>query len=139
VEPPEIGSGRGMAGSAGAGGKNTAAEPYVDAVGSASAREQLRSRRRRRARMRGHAHEFMDMNIDVDPDWAEPADGSTAMSDRGAGSLGFAGTARKKVSAAVGLTTLDDDGFGGAAALPMVPGTWNADRNGEMEAGGEHH
>ena len=89
--------------------------------------------------MRGHAHEFMDMNIDVDPDWGESAGRATATSDLGAGPLGFGGTAPKKVSGAVGLTTLDDDEFGGAAALPMVPGTWNANRDGEMEAGGEHH
>ena len=78
------------------------------------------------------------MNINVDPDWAEPQGGSTAASDRGAGPLGFAGTARKRVSAAAGLATLDDDDFGGGAVLPMLPGTWNADLLGEVEAGGEH-
>jgi PPE-repeat protein len=139
VGPPGIGSESWMAGSAGAGGKNKAAQPYAAAAVAASAREQLRSRRRRRVGMRGHAHEFMDMNIDVDPDWGEPARGVTAMSDRDAGQLGFTGTERKKVAGALGLATLDDDEFGGAAALPMVPGTWNTDRNGEMEAGGEHH
>ncbi len=138
VGPPGIGAGSGMASSAGAGDKRKAAEPFV-AAAAAVAREPRRSRRRRRAGMRGHADEFMDMNIDVDPDWGDPAAGATAMSGLGAGQLGFAGTAGKKVSGAVGLTTLNDDEFGGAAVLPMVPGTWNTDRNGEMEAGGEHH
>ena len=78
------------------------------------------------------------MNINVDPTWAEPRDGSTATSDRGAGPLGFAGTARKRVLAAAGLAILDHDDFGGGAVLPMVPGTWKAERDGEVEAGGEH-
>jgi PPE-repeat protein len=139
VGPPRVGSGSGMGSSAGAGDKNKAVEPYAAAATAAAAtRGQLRSRRRRRAGMRGYAHEFMEMNINVDPAWAEPQVRSTATSDRGAGSLGFAGTARKRVSAAAGLVTLDDDDFGSGAVLPMVPGTWNADREGDVEAGGDH-
>jgi PPE-repeat protein len=139
VGPPGIASGSGMGSGAGAGDKNKAAEPYAGAAtAAAAARGQLRSRRRRRAGMRGYAHEFMEMNINVDPAWAEPHAGPMATSDRGAGPLGFAGTARKRVSAAAGLATLDDDYFGGGAVLPMVPGTWNANREGEVEAGGEH-
>jgi PPE-repeat protein len=128
VGPPGIGSGSGMGSSTGAGDKNKAAEPYAAAAtAAAAARGQLRSRRRRRAGIRGYAHEFMEMNISVGPAWAEPHGGWTATSDRGAGPLGFAGTASKRVSAAAGLATLDDDDFGGGAVLPMVPGTWNAD------------
>ncbi|WP_428340136.1 PPE family protein [Mycobacterium sp.] len=139
VGPPGIGSGSGMGSGAGAGNKNNAAEPTAAATtGAAAARGQLRSRRRRRAGMRGYAHEFMEMNINVAPVWAETHAGSTSTSDRGAGPVGFAGTARKKVSAAAGLATLDDDDFGGGAVLPMVPSTWNADQDGEVEAGGEH-
>jgi len=139
VGPPGIGTGSGMGSSAGAGDKNKAAEPYAAAATAAAAeRGQLRPRRRRRAGIRGYAHEFMEMNINVDPAWTEPHSRWTATSDRGAGLLGFAGTARKRVSAAAGLATLDDDDFGGGAVLPMVPGTWNADQLGEVEAGGEH-
>jgi PPE-repeat protein len=135
VGPPGIGSGSGMASTAGAGDKNRAAEPYAAAAATAAAaREQPRSRRRRRVGMHGYAHEFMDIN--VDPDWTEPAVGSTVASDRGGARLGFAGTARKNLSAAMGLAVLDDD-FGGGAALPMVPGTWNGHQVGEVEAGGE--
>jgi PPE-repeat protein len=139
VGPPGIGSGSGMGSTAGAGDKNKAAEPFAAAAPAAgAARGQLRSRRRRRAGIRGYSHEFMEMNINVDPAWAEPHGVWTATSDRGAGPLGFAGTARKRVSAAAGLATLDDDDFGGGAVLPMVPGTWNADQLGDVEAGGEH-
>jgi PPE-repeat protein len=117
-----------MASTAGAGDKRKAAEPFAAAATAAAAeRGQLRSRRRLRAGLRGYAHEFMDMNIAVDPDWAGP----TATSDRGGGQLGFAGTVRKRGSAAAGLATLDDDEFGSGAVLPMVPGTWTT--GGEAE------
>jgi PPE-repeat protein len=139
VGPPGIGSGSGMAGTAGAGNKSKAAEPYAAAVATAAtARERSRSRRRRRAGMRGYAHEFMDLDINVDPDWAEPQAGSTLASDRGIAPLGFAGTVRKKSTAASGLAALHDE-FGGGAVLPMVPGTWNADYDGDVEAGGVKH
>ena len=88
--------------------------------------------------MRGYAHEFMDMDINVDPHWTEPSGGWTVASDRSGPPLGFAGTARKSVSAATGLAVLDDD-FGGGAVLPMVPGTWNGHQDGDVEAGGEDH
>lgn len=66
------------------------------------------------------------MNVDVDPDW----DASLA-SDRGAGTLGFAGTARRDaVAAAAGLTTLAGDEPGGGATLPMMPATWSPDGSG---------
>jgi PPE-repeat protein len=137
VGPPGIGSGSGMASTAGAGDKNKAAEPYPAAAATAAAvREQPRARRRRRVGMRGYAHEFMDLHINVDPDWAEPPGGSTVASDRGGPPLGFAGTARKNLSAATGLAVLDDD-FGRGAVLPMVPGTWNGHQDGKVEAGGE--
>jgi len=138
VGPPGIGSASGMAGKTGAGEGNKAAQPSAAvAATAAAARGQLRSRRHRRVGVRGYAHEFMDMDINVDPDWAEPQGGSTATSDRGAGPFGFSGTARKSFSAAAGLATLESDYFGGGAVLPMVPNTWNADRDGDVEAGGE--
>ena len=139
VGPPGIGSGSGMGSTAGAGDKNKAAEPFAAAAAvAAAARDRHRSRRRRRVGIRGYAHEFMEMNIEVNPDWAKPRGGSTAASDRGAGPMGFAGTTPKRVSAAAGLATLDDDDFGGGAVLPMLPGTWNSDLLGDVEAGGEH-
>src|ERR1700722_9434333 len=68
--------------------------PAAAAVGAVG-RDKARARRRRRAELRGHADEFADMNVEVDPQWGAPANGepvaSTVASDRGAGSLGFAG------------------------------------------------
>ncbi len=131
VGPPGIGYGS-MRSSASSSAKRKAPEPdTAAAAAAAAAREAARARRRRRARQRGHGDEFMDMNIDVDPDWGTPRGeapvASTVASGRGAGNLGFAGTARKEEAEAAGLTTLAGDEFGGGPKMPMVPGAWEPD------------
>jgi PPE-repeat protein len=142
VGGPSIGSGSGMSTSASSSAKRKAPEPDIAAVAAAAAaREAARARRRQRARQRGYGDEFMDMNVEVDPDWGTPPGeepvASTVASDRGAGNLGFAGTARKEaVTEAAGLTTLAGDEFGGGPKMPMLPGTW--DPEGETGEGGEH-
>ena len=114
-----------MSSSASSSAKRKAPEPDIAALAAAAgAREGARARRRLRAKLRGHGDEFMDMNIDVDPDWGA----TTAASDRGAGSLGFAGTTPKDaITEAAGLTTLAGDEFGGGPQMPMLPGTWDPD------------
>jgi PPE-repeat protein len=101
--------------------------PQPDAAAAAAAagvRDSARARRRRRAKQRDHSDEFMDMNVEVDPDWS--ASLSYGASDRGAGSLGFAGTAARETGAeAAGLTTLAGDEFGGGPRIPMLPGSWD--------------
>jgi PPE-repeat protein len=125
VAPPGIGSGSGMSAAAAAGAKKKAPEPdSAAAAASAAAWELARARRRRGARQRGYGDEFMDMNVDVDPDWEEPATRASEASDRGAGDLGFAGTAPRGSTAAAGLATLAGDEFGGGPSMPMIPGTW---------------
>ena len=124
-------------------GQRKSREPEAAAAAAAagaSAREE-RARRRRRAGMRGYGDEFMDMNVEVEPDWGAPSGvepaASTATSGRGAGSLGFAGAARKDtVPEAAGLTTLAGDEFGGGPSAPMVPGTWDA---GEVDNDNDFH
>jgi PPE-repeat protein len=144
VGPPGIGFGSGISTSASSGAKKKAPEPDAAAAAAvAAARDQARARRRRRAKLRGHGHEFMEMNVNVDPDWRTQPDEepvvSTVASDRGAGNLGFAGTAGKEtVAEAAGLTTLAGDEFGGGPTMPMVPGTWNPDQAGEAGEGEEH-
>ncbi|WAC91213.1 PPE family protein [Mycobacterium sp. Aquia_213] len=124
VAPPGIGFGSGMSASAAAGAKKKAPEPDSAAVAAAAAaREEARARRR--GRQRGYGDEFMDMNVDVDPDWGGPPSLAAEASDRGAGHLGFAGTARKETAAAAGLTTLAGDEFGGGPRMPMLPGSWD--------------
>ena len=126
VAPPGIGFGSGLSASASSSAKSKAPEPdIVVAAAAATAREAARSRRRQRAQQRGHGDEFMDMNVDVDPDWGGRAVAQTLASDRGAGNLGFAGTARDQtVTAAAGLTTLVTDEFDSGPRMPMVPRSW---------------
>lgn len=124
IAPPGIGSASGMSASASAGAKKKAPQPDgAAATAAASAGEAARARRRQRARQRDYGDEFMDMNVDVEPDWDQP---SVTTSDRGAGSLGFAGTARTAATAS-GLTSLAGDEFGSGPTLPMLPGTWDPD------------
>lgn len=59
------------------------------------------------------------MNVDVDPDW------DVTESERGGGTLGFAGIAATEAAGAAGLIALDGDEFG--PRLPMLPGTWERD------------
>ncbi|BAX90643.1 PPE family protein [Mycobacterium shigaense] len=126
VGPPGMGVGSGVSVAAGAGAKRKSPEPDTTAAAAAGAvRETARARRRRRARQRDHGDEFMEMNVDVDPDWG--ADPVVSASDRGAGDLGFAGTARGRAAGAAGLTTLAPGEFGGGPRMPMLPGSWTPD------------
>ncbi|MDI3315058.1 MAG: PPE family protein [Mycobacterium sp.] len=138
IAPPGIGVDSGMSASASAAAKRKTPTPETAATAAAAAaREQARARRRRRAKRRGYGDEFMDMNIGVDPDWGEPLDGEpviAAVSDRGAGNLGFAGTARQEAAGeAAGLLTLVGDAFGEGPTTPMVPASWH--RDGPTEKG----
>jgi PPE-repeat protein len=136
-----VGSGSSMSTSAGAGAKKKASDPDTAAAAATgitvAAGEQARARRRRRAKLRGYGDEYMDMNIEVEPDWCAPPGstsvGSTQALGQGAGTIGFAGTARsdgketeETVVAAAGLATLAGDGFGGGPSVPMIPGTWES-------------
>ncbi len=132
VAPPGIGFGSGMGAGASSSAKRKTPEPDTAATAAAAAaRERARARRRRRAAARGYGDEFLDMNVDVDPEWAEQPGAETAASDHGAGNLGFAGTARKSVAEAAGLTTLSADEFGVGPRMPMLPGTWGTERDRE--------
>jgi len=108
----------------------------ASAAVSAVGRDKRQARRRRRAEIHDHADEFADMNVEVDPQWGAQADpepvASTAASDRGAGSLGFAGTVDKDAAdAAAGLATLSGNGFGDGPKVPMLPGTWSQGEGGD--------
>lgn len=80
--------------------------------------------------MIGYGHEFMDIDNEPDAHTEYQPAPAVATSDRGAGPLGFTGTAAKTDSArAAGLTTFTDDPFGDSPTAPMLPGTWCADPN----------
>lgn len=114
-----FGTGATAGADAAAGAKKKASEPDT-AAAAAAAREQAGKRRRRRRKsQRRPGDAVMDMDIDVDPDWSSPA------SDRGAGAVGSAGAmVQPDRTAAVGLTTLAEDEFGGGPRAPMLPETW---------------
>jgi PPE-repeat protein len=125
VGGPTIASSSGM----GTGAQRKAPEPDSAAAAAAAgaARHEERARRRRRAAMhdhhRGYRYEY------VDPEWEtdeEPGldTAATIASGRGAGPLGFAGTAPQEAARAAGLATLASDEFGGGPSVPMMPGTW---------------
>ena len=120
VGGPTVGGRTGMS----SGAQRKAPEPDSAAAAaavSASAREAQRARRRRRATVkdRYRGYEFMDLEPDngAEPDpFAEPLTYSAASvaSGRPAGTLGFAGTARRDADiGAAGLATLAGDEFGG--------------------------
>jgi len=76
---------------------------------------------------RGYRYEFLD--ADGGEEAAQQALASAAAaSDRGAGALGFAGTAHKDAAEATGLATLAGAEFGGGPSVPMVPATWEPRR-----------
>jgi PPE-repeat protein len=114
--------------------------PALAASGSARERAPVRRRRRTKVKQLGRGYEYMDLDDDLGDD-APPGGervASAAASDQGAGTLGFAGTARKEVIEAAGLTALAGDEFGANPRMPMLPGTWDADQAGEPGDGGEH-
>ncbi|MGB6511409.1 MAG: PPE family protein, partial [Mycobacterium sp.] len=76
-----------------------------------------RGRRRQQVQQREYADAFMDLEVDPDRD-------APMASDRGAGSLGFAGTVAKGSEQAAGLATLPGDDFGGGPSMPTLLHTW---------------
>ncbi|MGH3969041.1 MAG: hypothetical protein ACRDTV_13255, partial [Mycobacterium sp.] len=102
--------------------KQNATEPdAAPAAAAAATQEQLQRRRRRREGLidRGYRHEYLDPDSD---EWFV----KVAASDRGAGTLGFAGTADKAgARQAAGLATLPGDTLGSGPTMPMMPGSWD--------------
>jgi PPE-repeat protein len=76
--------------------------------------------------MTDHYRGYEYMDLEPDPG-STAGPGSSTASDRGAGSLGFAGTAPGQTAAAAGLTTLTGDEFGDGPSAPMLPGSWQSD------------
>jgi PPE-repeat protein len=106
------------------------------AAARAASPAKARTRRRRRAMQHDHYDEFADMDVDVDPDWGAQDDrelvAAAVASGNGSGSLGFTGTVGKDSTAeASGLATLGSNGFGDGPRMPMVPGTWEPQGEGD--------
>lgn len=103
--------------------KTAAAPGSAEIPTAASVPDEKQPSRRRRPEkntMLGRGYEYMDL---------EPEPAVTA-SDRDAGPLGFAGSAaRAGADKPGGLATLTEDQFGGDSTVPMLPTTWNQDRD----------
>ncbi|WP_457073641.1 PPW family C-terminal domain-containing PPE protein, partial [Mycobacteroides abscessus] len=117
----------------GSGAKAPAAGSAAAAAAAVSSRS--RARRKRAARIKDPAPQFMDMNSSVAPDFSESAARQTTgvgASARGAGRLGFAGTAPAAAgtTAAAGLVERDSgtaEALDGARTVPMLPTSWGTD------------
>ncbi|WP_195166050.1 PPE domain-containing protein [Mycobacteroides abscessus] len=117
----------------GSGAKAPAAGSAAAAAAVASSRS--RARRKRAAQIKDPAPQFMDMNSSVAPDFSESAARQTTgigASARGAGRLGFAGTAPAAAgtTAAAGLVERDSgtaEALDGARTAPMLPTSWGTD------------
>jgi len=112
----------------GTGAKAPAADlaAAASAAALASSSEKRKARRRRGAevRDRGFRDEYLTLDDEPAVPPAEPQP-VTQASERGAGRMGFSGTApRERSAGAAGMTTLADTPFGDGPAEPMLPGTW---------------
>jgi PPE-repeat protein len=113
-------SGMSARGSAGRRARRKSEEPAPDDVDAPSAAtasaEREGGRRRVRATSKNHAHRYEYLDLESD---------GVAISARGAGAHGFAGTAIKSgVGPAPGLTTLTGDGLSDGPTLPLMPSSW---------------
>ncbi|HEX5254947.1 MAG TPA: PPE family protein [Mycobacterium sp.] len=121
VGPPGLGAGTDMSIDSRAGQKS----PKLDAVvapADAAPREQARRRRRARLGLIDpvHRYEYLEHGSG-----AESTDRPATVSDRGAGRMGFAGTAREADAAPAGLTTIANASLGDGPSLPLLPSSWS--------------
>ncbi len=113
----------------GTGAKAPAADiPAVAAASAAaSSREKRRARRKRGAIARDYGDEYMDLDTENDSGPTPVDESRVTASSRGAGPMGFSGTAATGTAEAAGLTTMPGDSFGGGPVNPMMPSTWDPD------------
>ncbi|OBB58363.1 hypothetical protein A6B34_04640 [Mycolicibacterium monacense] len=108
------------------------------AAAAASAAERRKRRRRKITEVKGRGYADAYMDYEDDPDEPPVVEPRVAASSRGAGPMGFTGTAPGAADArATGLTTLSPDAFGTGPVSPMLPGTWNPDSEPDQPAEGQ--
>jgi len=102
-----------------------AASAAAAAAASSLAKRKARRKRAQPIHQRQYADAYMDYEPDPDDTPPEPRSRMGA-SERGAGTVGFAGAAGKsETEQATGLTELAGDSFGGGPTEPMLPRDWD--------------
>jgi hypothetical protein len=102
-----------------------AASAAAAAAASALAKRKARRKRAQPVHQCQYADAYMDYEPDPDDSPFEPRSRMRA-SERGAGTVGFAGAAtRSETEQATGLTELAGDSFGGGPTEPMLPRDWD--------------
>ncbi|MEE3749939.1 PPE family protein [Mycobacterium intracellulare] len=127
VGPPGIGAGADVRADARA--EQRSAQPgTVGAAAAPARREQARRRRRQRPGLidPGRRYEYLNGEPEADAAGKTPV----AASDRGAGPMGFAGTARGADAAPVGLTTIAGDSLDDGPRMPLLPSSWGPESEG---------
>lgn len=119
VGPPGLGADTAMSFGSRAGQKSPAPD-VVAAPAAAARREQVRRRARSRPGLidPGRRYEYLDAGSDAESGDATP-------SERGAGQMGFAGTAPGSGPAPVGLTTVARASLDDSPGPPLLPSSWS--------------
>lgn len=101
-------------------GQHQPAPDTVAAPAAAARRQQVRRHRRPRPGLidPGRRYEYLDHGSDAESAYA-------TASDRGAGQMGFAGTAPGSGTAPVGLTTVAGASLDDSPSLPLLPSSWS--------------
>ncbi|WP_396925250.1 PPE family protein [Mycolicibacterium sp.] len=125
---PDEGPGPTLIEGSGAKAPVSEAAPAAAALSSVQAKERAKRRRAQRIKDRGHRDEYMDLDSDTGPPSEPEPHSTTSSSDRGAGTIGFTGTATKaRGVTAAGLTELAGDAHNERPTAPMLPATWRTD------------
>ncbi|MFY1621174.1 PPE family protein [Micromonospora sp. WMMD736] len=102
---------------------------------AAAARRKRRRRKEAEIKGRAYADAYLDYEPEPEDDQPPTPEPQVSASTRGAGPMGFTGTADQDEARATGLTTLESDAFGSGPVNPMLPTGWDPD--GENPEGGQ--
>ncbi len=103
-----------------------AASAAAAAAASALAKRKARRKRAQPVHQRQYADAYMDYEPDAEQTPPEEPRTRVRASERGSGTVGFAGAAtRSETEQAAGLAELQGDSFGGGPKEPMLPHDWD--------------
>ncbi|MEV3903366.1 PPE family protein [Mycobacterium sp. NPDC050551] len=105
--------------------------PAAAAAAALTAAERRKRRRKNVAEVKGRGYADAYMDYEDEPDGESPSadEPRVSASTRGGGPMGFSGTAGRPDAAATGLTTVSTDAFDGGPVVPMLPTSWESERD----------